>query len=123
MGRAPGTARAALAPPIAEGRGAPLAGMNTLYRRRVLDACAPETLTGGFWETTVHPRLRAKGELLVASDRIRVVHLKRFSLRLFAGQRYADAIEQLEKAMALDPADERIAQYLADVRSAAAAPP
>lgn len=80
---------APFAPPIDEGPGANLAGMNVLYKRSVLEDCAPELLTRGFWETTVHPLLAQQGKLLVATNRIRIFHCKKFSFRLFAAQRFA----------------------------------
>ncbi len=79
---------AAFSPPIVEGFGGALAGMNVMYRRRALADCPPELLTKGFWETTLHPWLAARGEKLLASNRIRIFHCKRFSWRLFAAQRY-----------------------------------
>ena len=80
---------AAFAPPIDEGPGASLAGMNVLYKRSVLEDFPPETLTRGFWETTVHPVLAQQGKLLLATNRIRILHCKKFSFRLFAAQRFA----------------------------------
>lgn len=80
---------AAFAPPIAEGHGAPLAGMNVLYKRSVLEDCPAETLTRGFWETTVHPLLAQQGKLLISTNRIRIFHCKKFSLGLFSAQRFA----------------------------------
>ncbi len=79
---------AAFSPPIAEGFGHALAGMNVMYRRAALADCPPELLTKGFWETTVHPWLAGRGDRLLASNRIRIFHCKRFSWRLFAQQRY-----------------------------------
>ena len=79
---------AAFSPPIVEGYGGALAGMNVMYRRRALADCPPELLTKGFWETTLHPWLAERGEKLLASNRIRIFHCKRFSWRLFAAQRY-----------------------------------
>ena len=80
---------AAFAPPIDEGKGAALAGMNVLYQRSLLEDCAPELLTRGFWETTVHPLLAQQGKQLLATNRIRIFHCKKFSFRLFAAQRFA----------------------------------
>lgn len=80
---------AAYAPPIDEGSNQNLAGMNVLYKRSVLEACAPEALTHGFWETTVHPSLTLQGKELLATNRIRVLHCKKFSFGLFAAQRFA----------------------------------
>lgn len=80
---------AAFAPPIDEGPGASLAGMNVLYKRSVLEECAPELLTRGFWETTVHPLLAQQGKQLLATNRIHIFHCKKFSFRLFATQRFA----------------------------------
>lgn len=79
---------AAFSPPIAEGFGHALAGMNVMYRRAALAECPPDLLTKGFWETTVHPWLAGRGDKLLASNRIRIFHCKRFSWRLFAHQRY-----------------------------------
>jgi hypothetical protein len=79
---------AAFAPPIAEGPSTSLAGMNVVYDRRALEACPQELLSRGFWETTVHPQLDAQGKRLLATNRVRIVHSKRFSFRLFAVQRY-----------------------------------
>lgn len=79
---------AAFAPPIADGAGAPLAGMNVLYRRAALAECPEELLNRGFWETTVHPWLADRGKQLVATNRVSISHCKKFSFRLFASQRY-----------------------------------
>ncbi len=80
---------AAFAPPIDEGPGASLAGMNVLYKRSVLEERAPEVLTRGFWETTVHPLLEQQGKLLLSTNAIRILHCKKFSFGLFAAQRFA----------------------------------
>ncbi len=80
---------AAFAPPIAEGTGNSLAGMNVMYERRALAECPAELLTKGFWETTIHPRLSSQGKTLLTTNRVRISHCKRFSFRLFAVQRYA----------------------------------
>ena len=80
---------AAFAPPIAEGSGASLAGMNVMYEHGVLADCPEDLLTKGFWETTVHPWLASQGKVLLATNRVRIFHCKKFSFRLFAAQRYA----------------------------------
>lgn len=74
--------------PMPEGPARSLPGMNVAYRRSVLQALDPGLLTGGFWETTVHPVLLAGGQGLHSANAIRILHKKRFSFRLFAVQRF-----------------------------------
>ena len=75
-------------PPVAEGRTADLPGMNVAYRRSVLEAADRERLRSGFWETTLHPDLVAKGHTLLSMNQLAMFHKKRFSWRLFASQRF-----------------------------------
>jgi hypothetical protein len=75
-------------PPVTEGIATVLPGMNVAYRRSVLAEVDDEQLRNGFWETTVHPLLLRQGRRLYSSNRIRLFHCKRFSLRLFCQQRY-----------------------------------
>lgn len=79
---------ASQSPPITNGPVADIAGMNVAYRREVLESVAEERLTAGFWETTVHPRIRELGAGLVANNELRISHCKRFSLGLFLRQRF-----------------------------------
>ena len=79
---------ASFASPVGEGPSADLPGMNIAYLRQSLLSQPPDSLTRGFWETTVHPGLRALG-LFVASDAAAVTHCKHFSLRWFLIQRFA----------------------------------
>ena len=75
-------------PPVAEGATPVLPGMNVAYRRAALAGIDRDRLTSGFWETTVHPQLQRQGRVLYSSNRIRLFHCKRFSLRLFCAQRF-----------------------------------
>lgn len=75
-------------PPVAEGRSDVLPGMNVAYRRAALDAASRATLTTGFWETTLHPRLLAAGGTFLSLNDLQMFHKKRFSWRLFAAQRF-----------------------------------
>ncbi len=74
--------------PVPEGPARSLPGMNVAYRRSVLQELDRALLTGGFWETTVHPVLVGSGRPLHSANAIRILHKKRFSFRLFAGQRF-----------------------------------
>jgi len=63
-------------------------GMNVAYRRSIIAKLDRATLTRGFWETTVHPVLQDKGLMFYLSDEVQILHKKKFSLRLFATQRF-----------------------------------
>jgi hypothetical protein len=63
-------------------------GMNVAYRRSAIAEIDRAVLTRGFWETTVHPLLAEQGLSFYLSDGIRILHKKKFSLRLFATQRF-----------------------------------
>ncbi len=75
-------------PPVAEGGSLILPGMNVAYRRSALEGVPRELLTGGFWETTVHPLLLEKGGRFLSLNELVIFHKKRFSWRLFASQRF-----------------------------------
>jgi len=75
-------------PPVAEGESAILPGMNVAYRRSVLTSVPRELLTGGFWETTVHPLLLERGGKFLSLNELVMLHKKRFSWGLFASQRF-----------------------------------
>lgn len=74
--------------PVGEGEALFLPGMNTAYRRSALLDLETGLLTKGFWETTVHPVLRARGYKFFSSNGITVYHKKKFSLSLFVTQRF-----------------------------------
>jgi hypothetical protein len=74
--------------PLHRGRAASLPGMNVAYRRSALADLDRAILTRDFWETTVHPLLAKRGAGLYQSDKITILHKKKFSFRLFASQRY-----------------------------------
>ena len=74
--------------PVTEGEAADLPGMNVAYRASELLGIEREALTSGFWETTVHPRLRASGAKLYSTNAIKLHHSKKFSFGLFARQRF-----------------------------------
>jgi hypothetical protein len=74
--------------PVPDGAVSSLPGMNVAYRRSALASVDCSLLTDGFWETTVHPILLRRGQILYSANSIRVYHKKRFSFRLFAKQRF-----------------------------------
>jgi len=74
--------------PVEEGVSGVLPGMNVAYRRSIFADLDRTLLTSGFWETTVHPLLLARGHKLYSSNSIRLYHCKKFSFGLFARQRY-----------------------------------
>jgi hypothetical protein len=63
-------------------------GMNVAYRRSAIADIDRPVLTRGFWETTVHPLLAEKDLSFYLSDGIKLLHKKKFSLRLFTTQRF-----------------------------------
>jgi hypothetical protein len=63
-------------------------GMNVAYRHSAIAEIDRAVLTRGFWETTMHPLLADKGLGFYLSDGIKLLHKKKFSLRLFATQRF-----------------------------------
>jgi Glycosyl transferase family 2 len=78
----------AFSEPVAEGEVGNLPGMNVAYRAAALAGVEREALLSGFWETTVHPRLRAAGGRFVSTNAIELDHAKKFSVGLFAQQRF-----------------------------------
>ena len=74
--------------PVPDGPARALPGMNVAYRRDVLAGLDRALLTSGFWETTVHPVLAARGQVLYSANAVRMLHKKRFSFGLFAAQRF-----------------------------------
>lgn len=79
---------APMSPPIESGPNPNLAGMNVAYRREIFEEVDEQILTSGFWETTLHPLLHKRGHILVADDKVRIFHCKKFSLGLFLRQRF-----------------------------------
>ena len=75
-------------PPVIEGATRVLPGMNVAYRREVLAAVPRETLTSGFWETTLHEKLLTNDGTLLSINSLIMYHCKRFSFSLFARQRF-----------------------------------
>lgn len=74
--------------PVAEGPARALPGMNVAYERGVFEGLDRKVLTTGFWETTLHPALLDAGRTLHSTNSIRIYHCKKFSLGLFARQRF-----------------------------------
>lgn len=74
--------------PVEEGETLVLAGMNVAYRRSIFKDLDRSLLTSGFWETTVHPELLAKGCKLYSTNKIKLYHSKKFSQGLFLRQRF-----------------------------------
>ena len=74
--------------PVHEGAGNTLPGMNVAYRKEVFQDVDRETLTSGFWETTLHPQLIKQGHKLFSTNKIKLFHSKKFSLGLFLRQRF-----------------------------------
>jgi hypothetical protein len=80
---------ASFARPFDDGPCHDLPGMNIAYFRTDLLSAPAGQLTRGFWETTLHPDMRRRGQVFVASNAAAVQHFKRFSLRAFLEQRFA----------------------------------
>jgi hypothetical protein len=79
---------AAFMPPLAEGIVCDLPGMNVAYRREALERLPRDLLESGFWETVAHPVLRANRGQFQLCNAMVMGHAKRFSPRLFLGQRF-----------------------------------
>jgi hypothetical protein len=74
--------------PVHEGISHVLPGMNVTYRKEAFDNLDRETLTSGFWETTLHHKLIEAGGHLYSTNKIELFHCKKFSLGLFTKQRF-----------------------------------
>lgn len=74
--------------PVHEGVGNVLPGMNVAYRKEVFVDVDKDTLTSGFWETTLHPKLIEQGFKLFSTNKIKLFHSKKFSRGLFLRQRF-----------------------------------
>lgn len=78
----------AFSPPAPEGDTDLLPGMNVAYRRAALSALPRERLLEGFWETTVHGRIRDGGCRFTSRNDMRMFHCKKFTVGLFFRQRF-----------------------------------
>ena len=102
-------------PPVAEGESDILPGMNVAYRRSALDSVSRDLLTGGFWETTVHPLLLARGGKFLSLNELVMLHKKRFSWRLFASQRFIYSRYYAGRRFGEAPLPKRLAASLASL--------
>lgn len=75
-------------PPVSEGTTSVLPGMNIAYRRSMLQSLDRDLMIKGFWETTVHPVLLRTGQVFYSTNRIKILHCKRFSFGFFLRQRF-----------------------------------
>ena len=75
-------------PPFEPGEVDDIPGMNIAYRREVLEGADRETLSRGFWESTLHPRLVAEGRTFLRVPDVVIRHRKRFGFFYFAAQRF-----------------------------------
>jgi glycosyltransferase involved in cell wall biosynthesis len=65
-------------------------GNNASYKRRAFEGTddLQQALTRGFWETTLHPRLRERGERFLRQPSVVVYHNKHFGAQYALSQRY-----------------------------------
>lgn len=74
--------------PISRGPARDITGNNASYKRRAFEGIDQDALTGGFWEFSLHGRLRARGDVFWQEPAILVYHKKRFGFGYFLSQRY-----------------------------------
>ena len=76
--------------PMRGGIAEDITGNNVSYKRRAFEGIdrLEETLTRGFWETSLHGKLRARGEPFLSEPSIVVYHKKHFGFRYFVSQRF-----------------------------------
>ena len=76
--------------PLSGGMADNVTGNNVSYKRRAFEGfdSLDTMLTQGFWETTLHGRLRERGERFVVDPSIVVFHKKRFELLYSLSQRF-----------------------------------
>lgn len=76
--------------PLPRGRAEDIPGNNAAYKRRAFQGLShpEETLTSGFWESTLHRELRARGDQFFLEPAMVVYHKKHFGFWYFLGQRY-----------------------------------
>lgn len=76
--------------PVPRGIVTDIPGNNASYKRRAFEDLpgVDELLTGGFWESTLHPALVARGDRFLSEPAIVVYHKKHFGFWYFVSQRY-----------------------------------
>jgi glycosyltransferase involved in cell wall biosynthesis len=75
-------------PPLESADVSDVPGMNIAYRRDVFDGIERDVLTRGFWESSLHPHLLARGRRFRRLADVVMVHRKHFGFRYFLSQRY-----------------------------------
>jgi hypothetical protein len=75
-------------PPLESADVTDVPGMNIAYRRDVFAQIERDTLTRGFWESSLHPQLLACGQRFRRLADVVMVHRKHFGFRYFLSQRY-----------------------------------
>jgi len=75
-------------PPLESGDVADVPGMNIAYRRSAFEGIDRQTLTRGFWESSLHPTLLARGLQFRRLAEVVIGHRKHFGFRYFMSQRY-----------------------------------
>jgi glycosyltransferase involved in cell wall biosynthesis len=75
-------------PPLESADVQDVPGMNIAYRRSAFDGIDRATLTRGFWESSVHPKLLADGKHFRRVGDVVIGHRKHFGFRYFLSQRY-----------------------------------
>jgi glycosyltransferase involved in cell wall biosynthesis len=75
-------------PPLREGPGPDITGNNVSYKRAAFAGIPEDVLAGGFWESTLHPRLLEGGARFYCDPSIVVRHKKEFGFAYFVSQRY-----------------------------------
>jgi GT2 family glycosyltransferase len=77
-------------PPLPRGYAEAIPGNNASYKRQAFegDEGRPDALAGGFWEFTLHQRLRERGDRFFLEPAIVVYHNKPFGFRYFLRQRF-----------------------------------
>ncbi len=76
--------------PVPWGTVEDIPGNNASYKRRAFERIAnlEDLLSRGFWESTLHQELRARGDRFLSDPSVVVYHRKRFGFRYFLSQRY-----------------------------------
>ncbi len=76
--------------PLPRGLAEDIPGNNASYKNRAFKGILhpEETLTSGFWESTLHRELQARGERFFLEPSMVVYHKKRFGFWYFISQRY-----------------------------------
>jgi GT2 family glycosyltransferase len=76
--------------PVPRGIATDIPGNNASYKRRAFEHLPgiDELLNRGFWESTLHPVLVARGDRLLSEPSIVVYHKKHFGFWYFVTQRY-----------------------------------